>query len=333
MAKRNNPAQPSTKTAGKILVRRDGPAGKQLATIGGANSTDPLKVADRLLTVLRTPDKQRRGSRLLFVEFSVAPAMVFRKTLIGRISEGLLADVREYFDGDDAPTDDELLDAEGWDGPRIVLPSRSGPSFTLSFTEEIDWYCGFWLNPTTLVLGVLDTLSPPEGASSVSAGHWHPDSRTSGSWRDHYAVLGNGLDFAWSSRDESGIYVNFRRSVGASPTSVAKSLESAVRDWYLYGAQYQLLEAHFLGFSKGTVELLRGDENLGYEIEDFTVSVADDVLSELKKRHPKPTPEEAGEWVAAIKEAVSEDLWEHYTTGSYADEFVLTLTAIAEGKS
>ena len=313
-------------------MRRDGPTGKRLATIGGATSTDPSKVADRLLRVMRTPDG-KRGSRLLFVEFPAAPATEFRKVLVERIEEGLLADVREHFDGDDVPTDDELLDDAGWDGPRIVLPSRSGPSFALAFIEEIGWYSGFWLGPRTLVLGVLDTWSPLEGVSSVSTSHWHPDSMTSGSWRDHYAVLGNGLDVEWSSRDESGIYVNFRRAAGDSPIAVAKRLENAVWGWELYGAQYQLLDAHFLGFSKGTVELLRADENYGYEIEDFSVQTTGDVLLELRKRHPKPTPEEAAEWVAAIKEVISEDLWEHYATGPYADEFVLALAAIVEGKS
>jgi hypothetical protein len=127
--------------------------------------------------------------------------------------------------------------------------------------------------------------------------------------------------------------VNFRRSGADSSAAVAKRLERAVWGWELYGAQYQLLEARFLGFSSGTVELLRGGENYGYEIEDFSVRASGDVLLKLRKRHPKPTPGEAAEWVAAIKEAISEDLWEHYTTGPYADEFVLALAAIAEGKS
>jgi hypothetical protein len=331
-AKQTKNAAASRLAPARILVRRDGPTGKRLAVIGGANVDDPLKVGDRLLRVLRTPDG-KRGSRLLFVEFPAAPAQKFRKILVERIEEGFLADVREHFDGDDAPADDELLDDEGWDGPRIVLPSRSGTSFALSFIEEIGWYCGFWLGPKTLVLGVLDPEWPLEGTASVSTSHWHPDSMTSGSWRDHYAVLGNGLDFEWSSRDESGIYMNFQRAVGDSAVAVAKRLESAVRGWEIYGAQYQLLDAHFLGFSKGTVELLRADENYGYEIEDFSVLTSDDVLLELRKRHPKPTPGEAAEWVAAIKEVISENLWEHYTTGSYADEFVLALVAIAEGKS
>jgi hypothetical protein len=316
----------------RILVRRDGPTGTRLAVIGGANVDDPLKVGERLLRVLRTPDG-KRGSRLLFVEFPAAPTKTFRKVLVERVSEGLLADVREYFDGDDAPTDDELLNAEGWDGPRIVLPSRSGPSFALPFIDEIGWYCGFWLGPRTLVLGILGTWSPLEGTSSVSASHGDPASG-SGSWREHYAVLGNGIDVAWSYRGESGIYVSFRRSDGDSPATVAKRLEAAVQTWYLYGAENRLLTAHFLGFSKGTVELL-GGIYFGYDIEYFSLQASDDVLIELRKRNPNPKQDEAAEWVESIQQEVESTqpgLWEYYTTELHPCGFLRSLSDIAEGK-
>jgi hypothetical protein len=292
-------------------------------------------VGDRLLRVLRTPDKQH-GSRLLFVEFPTAPTKKFRKVLIKRVEEGLLADAREYFAGDDEDAvvgADEFMNEEGWDGERLVLPSRSGPSFALSFVDELSWYCGFWINPRTLVLGVLDPDSPLDGTHSVSVSHYHPGSMTSGLWKDHYAVVGNGLDFEWSSRDESGVYVNFRRSIGYSPTAIAKRLESAVSTWSIYGAEIWLLDAYFLGFWNGTIDLLQVDENPGYEIGDFFLQASAAVLLELRKRHPKPTPEKATEWVAAIKDAVSEDMWEQYASGAHPDEFVLALAEIAEGKS
>lgn len=213
------------------------------------------------------------------------------------------------------------------------MPGRSGPSFARSVNGEPGWYCGFWLNQTTLVLGDLDTYSPLEGVCAASADHWHPDSRTSGSWRDEYVVLGNGLDVEWSYRDDDGTYIIFRRAPGNSPAAVAKRLSTGVAGWYIYGAEWHLLTAHFIGFSGGTIELLRADENSGYEVESFSVTAAEDVLRELKKRHPLPSKEEATEWVQEIKEAVDSDLWEHYTTGAYADEFLLALIALAEGKS
>jgi len=317
----------------KILVRRDGPTGKRLAVIGGANVDDPLKVGDQLLRVLRTPDKQH-GSRLLFVEFPTAPTKKFRKVLIKRVVEGLLADAREYFAGDDEDAvvgADEFMNEEGWDGERLVLPPRSGPSFALSFVDEISWYCGFWLNPRTLVLGVLDPNSPLEGPCSVSVSHWAPDSMVSGSWRDSYDVLGNGLNVAWKQKDEDGKYISFYRTTEGAPAAVAKRLGAAVHDWYLYEAETRLLAAHFLGFTKGNAGLLGG--SFGYEIENFTLRASAEVMLELQKRNPKPTAEEAGKWLASIKDSIDASLWEQYASGAHPDEFVLALAAIAEGKS
>jgi len=301
-----------------IVVHRDSTAGKRVATIKGAGCSDPVKLADRLVALLKTSD-ERPGSRLFFVTFPAAPTRGFRATLVKRIEQELVT-----YDGN--------YDGEGWSGPRLTLPARSGPSFVL-VSPDPGWYCGFWLNQTTLVLGDLDTETPLKGVCAASAAHWHPDSMASGSWGDEYVVLGNGLDVEWSYKDEDGTYIVFRRAPGNSSAAVAKRLSAGVAGWYIYGAARYLLTAHFIGFSCGTIELLGADENNGYEIEDFSLTADEDVTRELKKRHPLPSMEEATEWVQGVKAAVSLDLWEQYTTGAYADEFLLALIALAEGKS
>lgn len=306
-----------------IVVRRDSATGKRVTGIQGGAAGDPIKLADRLVAVLKTRD-ERPNSRLFFVTFPQEPARTFRAALIKLIEEKLVS----------AEDEDNPLSREGWSGPRLILPARSGPSFAVSFLySDAHWSCGFWLDHATLVLGDLSPDSPLEGVCSASAAHWHPDSRTSGSWRDEYVVLGNGLDVEWSFKDEDGTYIVFRRAPGNSPAAVAKRLAAGVAGWYIYGAETNLLTAHFMGFSRGTIELLRTDENCGYEIESFSLHAEEDVTRELKKRHPLPSVEEAGDWVQEVKAAVSPDLWEHYTTGTYADEFLLALIAMAEGKS
>lgn len=306
-----------------IVVRRDSLTGKRVTSIRGSAAGDPVRLADRLVALLKSPD-ERPGSRLFFVTFPAAPARSFRATLVKHIEQELVANADE----------DSTPSREGWSGPRLTLPTRSGPSFAASFLySDSIWYCGFWLDHATLVLGDLSPDSPLEGVCSVSTAHWHPDSRTSGSWADKYVVLGNGLDVEWSFKDEDGTYIVFRRAPGNSPAAVAKRLSAGVAGWYIYGAETNLLTAHFIGFSRGTIELLRTGENCGYEIESFSLHAEEDVVRELKKRHPLPSTEEAGDWVQEVKAAVSPDLWEYYTTGTYADEFLLALIAMAEGKS
>jgi hypothetical protein len=301
-----------------IVVRRDGPAGKRVTTISGSNSTDTAKIAERLLSVLRKQDATS-ASRIFFVTFSDAPTRAERQALVKRLEREL--------------TDEELTDScGGWGGPRLTVPPRSGPSFALPSLDP-GWYCGFCLNPTTLVLGDLDAESPLDGTHSVSVAHWHPGSRTSGSWRDHYAILGNGIEVAWSFKDEDGTYISFHRSRGDSPTAMTKSLDDAVTSWYLYRAEHRFLTAHFLGFSSGNVEWLGTDENTGYEIEGFSLRASDDVLRELKRLNPPMTQEEATLWLDVTKRVVDPSVWEYWTTGDYPEEFLMNLLGVAEGRS
>lgn len=313
-----------------IVVRRDSTTGKRVATIKGAGCSGPVKLAHRLVALLETPD-ERPGSRLFLVTFPQAPVRVFRATLVNHIEQALMTNA-------DEDNEDNEISLDGWSGPRLTLPTRSGPSFVHVLCDEDgedSRYCGFWLDPLTLVLADLDTDSPLEGCATAEVSHWHLDSWTSGLWTDEYVVLGNGLDVEWSFKDEDGTYIAFRRAAGNSPAAVAKRLSAGVAGWYIYRAETHLLTSHFIGFSSGTIELLRANENFGYEVESFSLHANKDVIRELKKRHLLPSKEEAGEWVQEVKAAVSQDqdLWENYTTGTYTGEFLLALIAMTEGKS
>jgi hypothetical protein len=306
-----------------VVVRRDSTTGKRVATISGSKSADAAKIAERLVEVLKTQDGTFE-SRLFFVTFPEALSRSFRATVIKRVEQEVIAAADE----DDLPSVDDRR------FPRQILPLRSGPSFTILFhssgSEEHRQYCGFWLNPTTLVLGYLYEDSPLSGVCSVSANHWHPDSRTSGSWKDRYAVLGNGLDVEWSYKDEDGTYIKFHRAPSNSPAVVARRLVEGVASWYIFGAETRLLTAYFLGFSVGNVEWLGCDENLGYET-DVSVRASEDVTRELKRLNPPPTQEEASLWLHVTKNAVHPSTWESWTAGEHPEEFLLTLRSIAEG--
>ena len=307
-----------------IVVRRDSTTGKRVTTISGSNSEDAAKIAERLVEVLKTQDGTFE-SRLFFVTFPELPARGFRAELVKRVEQ----EVTAAADEDDLPSPDDRR------FPRQILPLRSGPSFTILFhssgSEEPRQYCGFWLNPTTFVLGYLYEYSPLSGVCSVSAHHWHPDSMTSGSWRDHYAVLGNGLDVEWSYKDEDGTYIKFHRAPSNSPAVVARRLMKGVTSWDIFGAETRLLTAYFLGFSEFNVEWVGYDENRGYEVDSFSVHAYEDILQELKRLNPPPTQEEASLWLHVTKNAVHPSTWESWTAGEHPEEFLLTLRSIAEG--
>jgi hypothetical protein len=305
-----------------IVVHRDSTTGKRVATISSSKSGDAVKITERLVEVLKTQDGTFE-SRLFFVTFPEALSRSFRAAVIKHIKQRL--DVA-------AADEDNQLSEDDIRWPRLTMPARSGPSFALlSLDSEYNWYCGFWLNSTTLVLGDLNASSPLDGMHSVSAHHWHPDSRTSGSWRDHYAVLGNGLDVEWSYKDEDGTYIKFHRAPSNSPTVVARRLMKGVTSWDIFGAETRLLTAYFLGFSGFNVEWVGYDENRGYEVDSFSVHAYEDILQELKRLNPPPTQEEASLWLDVTKDAVHPSDWERWTTGDYPEEFLLTLRSIAEG--
>jgi len=304
-----------------IVIHRDSTTGKRVATISGSKSGHAVKIAERLVEVLKAQD-ETPDSRLFFVTFPEALSRSFRATVIKHVEQRLVA----------AADEDNPLSEDDMRWPRLTMPARSGPSFALlSRDSESNWYCGFWLNPTTLVLGDLNESSPLDGMHSTSIAHWHPDSRTSGSWRNHYAALGNGLDVEWRYEDDDGTYIVFYQAPESSPTAVAKRIVKGVTSWYMCGAETQLLTAHFLGFSRGNIAWLKTAEAPGYEIEKFELRGSKDVLHEIEKLNPPPTQEEASLWLDVTKDAVHPSDWERWTTGEHPEKFLLTLRSIAEG--
>ena len=323
MPKKSPPAKVGRSPGTVIVVRRDSTTGKRVTTISGSNSENAAKLAERLLKVLKSQD-ETPDSRLFFVSFSEAPSRGFRAAVVKNIKQKLV----------DSADEDNPLSENNLRWPRLIVPARSGPSFALlSLHSESNWYCGFWLNPTTLVLGdlYLDAWSPLEGVSAVSAAHWHPDSMTSGCWRDHYAVLGDGIDVEWSLKDEDGTHIVFRRAPGNSPAEVAKRLAKGVASWYIFGAETDLLTAYFLGFSRGNIAWLRTNENSGYEIDEFSLRADEDVMRELKRLNPPPTQEEASLWLEVTEHDVTSSEGEYWTTSSDPAELILALRGIAEG--
>ena len=307
-----------------IVIRRDSNTGERVTTISGSNSESAEKIAKRLVGVLTT-QSETFESRLFFVTFPEAPARSFRAALIKHTEREIISTADEY----NQPIEDDQR------SPRQILPTRSGPSFTVLFpssgSEEPRQCCGFWLNPTTLVLGYLYEDSPLDGVCTVSADHWHPGSMTSGVWKDRYAALGNGLDVEWSYKDEDGTYIKFHRAPGNSPAAVARRLVKGVESWHIFGAETRLLTAYFLGFSGGNIAWLRTEDAPGYEIEEFSLRASEDVLKELKRLNPSPTQQEASVWLDITKRAVTASDWAEWTTGDYPEEFLLTLLGIAEG--
>ena len=324
MTKKSSTTKAKASPGRVIVVRCDSTTGKRVTTISGSDSESAEKIAKRLVGVLTT-QSETFESRLFFVTFPEAPARSFRAALIKHTERESISTADE----DNQPIEDDQR------SPRQILPTRSGPSFTVLFpssgSEEPRQYCGFWLNPTTLVLGYLYEDSPLDGVCTVSADHWHPGSMTSGVWKDRYAALGNGLDVEWSYKDEDGTYIKFHRAPGNSPAAVARRLVKGVESWHIFGAETRLLTAYFFGFSGGNVEWLGSYQNSGYEIDEFSLRADEAVTRELKRLNPPPTQEEASLWLDATKNAVHPSTWEAWTTGDYPEEFLLTLRSIAEG--
>jgi hypothetical protein len=304
-----------------IVVRRDSTTGKRVTTISGRKIASATMIAERLVEILKAQD-EIPDSRLFFVTFPEALSRSFRATVVKHVEQRLVAAADE----DNPPRENDIR----W--PRLTMPARSGPSFAiLSSDSESNWYCGFWLNSTTLAIGDLNESSPLDGMRSASIAHWHPDSRTSGSWRNHYAALGNGLDVEWRYEDDDGTYIVFYQAPESSPTAVAKRIVKGVTSWYMCGAETQLLTAHFLGFSRGNIAWLKTAEAPGYEIEKFELRADEAVTRELKRLNPPPTQEEASLWLDITKDAVHPSDWERWTTGEHPEKFLMTLRSIADG--
>jgi len=155
----------------------------------------------------------------------------------------------------------------GREEPRVRVDQSLAPSSSLSNTDN-GYATLFWYDPSTLALRyVKDIDVPPTAVASARASHWQPASRTSGVHWDQYSLLDDRATLAIKYADEDGHYITFARYDSTTPVTRAMAVHDAVRRWQLFGAENYLLAGHFLGFSKGAIELLRAEEG-GYYVLD-----------------------------------------------------------------
>jgi hypothetical protein len=212
----------------------------------------------------------------------------------------------------------------GYGRKRVQVDPAFGHSFAFAGSDWDEFFAGFWPAPDHLLISITDCGEAPPGTAAVSAGHWHPGSRCSGSWSDEASVLLENVVALHTGLDDDGHYLEFVNMPVGTPQATAAALSRFVAGWDLFGAESRLLDAYTLGFSSGPVDLLGGD-NSGYTIESFDVVAGDDVDNELRKMHAV-SPEKARRWLEEINH---EDM-----LGWLADEPLLgALRARAAGRA
>jgi hypothetical protein len=200
-----------------------------------------------------------------------------------------------------APEWEKLED--GWDGERVAIDKAFQPGFSLHPEDCIEnSIAGFWYDDATFLFVSFDLSEPFIEGAGVSASHWHPSSRCSGSWHDQYTIVAPRLASTYRLNDEDGYYIGFEPVDTSTAKYVADALESAVRSWCLFGAEYHLLDAHFLGFTEGSIDELPDTENPGYTIEDFNINATAKVLKELNSRHLERMQEGAAAWLKNLED-------------------------------
>lgn len=191
---------------------------------------------------------------------------------------------------------------DGWDGGRVAIDKTLQPGFSLHPEECIESsIAGFWYDDATFLFVSFDLSESFTGGASVSTSHWHPDSRCSGSWSDRYTIIAPCLASTYRLNDEDGYYIGFEPVDTSTAKSEADALESAVRSWNLFGAEYRLLDAHFLGFTAGSIDELSDTDSPGYKIEYFSVNATAEVLKELNSRHLERMQEDAAAWLEHLE--------------------------------
>jgi len=272
-----------------------------IKTFTGALSAVAAQIAEtcfeRATTTVFSPETFTQNEPWLTFTFEPAPSAANRKSITNAALRAFQAE------GEDG---EQWVDLdEGWEGERVSFDKKFQPGFS-QYLEEVYEECvaGFWYDEQTFLFIKFDLTEIFDfdrvgGRSTAHVSHWHPDSRTSGSWSNQYVIVTSRLAVSWCSNDEDGCYVQFEQVDAAAPAAEAAALDSAVLGWYLYGAEDRLLDGYFLDvFESGCIDNLVGSsENPGYTIEDFGLYAEREVLKELKLRHPTPTKEEAAAWL------------------------------------
>lgn len=245
---------------------------------------------ERATTTVFTPGGFTQNEPWLTFIFDPAPTKKQRESL----TDVVLNAFQESEDGSWVDIE------EGWDGERVSIAKSFEPGFS-QYVEEAYEECvaGFWYDKRTFLFTKFDLSEAFDGRSTAYVSHWHPDSRCSGSWSNQYAIVSSRLATSWRCNDEDGYYVQFEQVDASTPAAEAATLDSAILGWYLYGAEYRLLDGYFLDvFESGRIgDLIGPSENPGYEIEDFSLYAESEVLHELRLRYPTPTKEEAVAWL------------------------------------
>lgn len=159
---------------------------------------------------------------------------------------------------------------------------------------------GLWADERTLLVGRFDVFEGPSGIAKVSARHWHPGSRTSGSFGDVLVVLTSTLAVSLKFLDENGVRAYVRRVDASSPKRIAELFAAEADGWELTGRGVHLLGAYVLGFDGGDTGLV-GADYAGYEVESLNVYADKLVMAELEKMFPRPSPAEAADWLGTAR--------------------------------
>lgn len=300
-----------------------------LRTFAGTLSAGAAQIAEtcfeRATTTVFTPKTFPYNEPWLTFTFEPAPSAANRKS----ITNAVLRAFQE--EGEDT---EQWVDLdEGWEGERVSFDKKFQPGFS-QYLEGVYEECvaGFWYDARTFLFTKFDLTFPLGGRTTARVSHWHPDSRCSGSWSNQYAIVSPRLAASWRCNDEDGYYVEFEQVDTSTPAAEAAALDSAIRGWYLYGAEYRLLDGYFLDvFESGCIDHLVGSsENPGYTIEDFSLYAEGEVLKELKLRYPTPTKEEAAAWLEEFGDL--DDLPEEFSDSPVVQK-LLEIVSSGEGDS
>jgi hypothetical protein len=219
----------------------------------------------------------------------------------------------------------EVTDDTGWVGDRFRVEPLGGPR--VAFTD----YCGFyilggWVDESTFALIGVDTDARTAGGlASVDIRHWHPDSMTSGSYRDTIVVCSDTLAYVLEYEDEDGCYLTLLAVDVSNAENTASTLSRLVESLYLFGAEQWIVRLASFEPDFASSAGLFCAENSGYSIAECSIAAPAGVWDELHKRYGPPTPAEAQEWLSTIEQVVDLDF--------YTDlPFVVALRAVAGRK-
>jgi len=220
---------------------------------------------------------------------------------------------------------DSLTAANEWDQPVVTFDRRFEPAFAGANTDADVCLVGFWLNPTTFHVLIIDSYdsAPDRGVNSwVCVTHWHPESMTSGVWCDELFVLAPGVVCEHRFLDDDGSYYTLVPQPDTEQGTAAAIYEFLNR-LELFGAEiwlpalYHLLGDGIEWLGDVPVDSLPFTENPGYTIDSVVITPPDAAV-EAVRRLGTITPEERDDLRDAIFAFVAEeeitfaDLPEHW---------------------